>query len=97
MTCGQLRPVQVEAREHYRLWVRYDNGVEGEIDLSQRAGRGMFKIWDSPGVFERVSISPNRAIRWTEEAELCPDAVYLEITGQDPEEIMPGLRTYADA
>ena len=97
MDSEQLRPLQVEARDGYRLWVRFDDGVEGEIDLSSRAGRGVFKVWDDPGVFESVTVTPNRTIRWTEDAELCADAVYLEITGQDVEEIMPGLSAYADA
>ena len=97
MGLKQLRPIEVEAREGYTLWVRYNDGVEGEIDLSPRAGRGVFTVWDEPGVFESVSITPNRAIGWTEDAELCADAVYLELTGKRPQEIMPGLRAYADA
>ena len=97
MASDQLRPLQVEAREGFRLWVRFDDGVEGEVDLSSRAGRGVFKVWDDPGVFESVSITPHRSIRWTEDAELCADAVYLEITGLAVEEIMPGLSAYADA
>ncbi|MDE0269386.1 MAG: DUF2442 domain-containing protein [Acidimicrobiaceae bacterium] len=97
MISEQIRPVEVEARDNYRLWVRFDDGAEGEIDLSHRAGRGVFKIWDTPGVFERVSITSSRSIRWTEDAELCCDAVYLDITDRAPEEVMPGLRSYADA
>ena len=93
----QLRPVEVEARDGYTLWVRFNDGVEGEINLSSHAGRGVFKVWDDPGVFESVSITPYRAIRWTEDAELCADAVYLELTGKEPEEIMPGLRSQTDA
>lgn len=97
METEQLRPVAVEARDGYRLWVRFDDGTEGEIDLSARAGRGVFEIWDEPGVFESVKIMANRAISWTEEAELCADAVYLELTNRKPEEIMPGLRAYSGA
>ena len=97
MAVEQLRPVAIQARHSYRLWVRFDDGVEGEIDLSTRAGRGVFKVWDEPGVFESAVISPHRTIRWSEDAELCADAVYLEITGCDPEEVMPGLRALADA
>ena len=93
----QLRPVEVEARDGRLLWVRFDDGVEGEIDLSPRAGRGVFKVWDEPGVFESVSITPYRAIRWTEDVELCADAVYLKLTGKEAEEIMPGLRACTDA
>ena len=97
MSIEQLRPVAIEARRDYRLWVCFDDGAEGEIDLSGRAGRGVFKIWDEPGVFESAAISPHRTIRWSDDAELCADAVYLEITGRDPEEVLPGLRALADA
>ena len=96
MDSEQLWPVEVEARDGYTLWVRFNDGVEGEVDLAPRAGRGVFKIWDEPGAFESVSITPYRAIRWTGDAELCADAVYLELTGKEPEEIMPGLRTDVD-
>ncbi len=97
MPVEQLRPVEIRPRSDFRLWVRFNDGSEGEIDLSARAGRGVFKIWHEPGVFESAVISPHRTVRWSEDAELCADAVYLEITGRSPEEIMPGLRALADA
>ncbi len=97
MASEQLWPLEVEARDGFKLWVRFDNGVEGEIDLSRHAGRGVFKAWDTPGVFEAVSVSQHRSIRWTDDVELCADAIYLEITGLDVEEIMPGLSALTDA
>ena len=69
----------------------------GEIDMSHRAGRGVFSIWNEPGVFESASNTPHRTIGWSDDAELCADAVYLETTGHGPEEILPGLRALADA
>ncbi|WP_419944950.1 DUF2442 domain-containing protein [Candidatus Poriferisodalis sp.] len=97
MPVEQLHPTEIQPRSDFRLWVRFNDGSEGEIDLSARAGRGVFKIWDESGVFESAVISPHRTIRWSDDAELCADAVYLEITGGAPEEIMPGLRALADA
>lgn len=97
MPDDQLHPVAIEARSDYRLWVCFDDGVEGEIDLSHRAGRGVFAIWNERGVFESASITPHRTIRWSDDAELCADAVYLEITGREPDEILSGLRALADA
>ena len=37
-----LRPVEVKALSDYRLWVRYSDGVTGEVDLSHLAGKGVF-------------------------------------------------------
>ena len=88
--------LKVEARAGYRIYVEYDDGACGEVDLSDNAGKGVFKIWDEPGVFERVYITPFRAIGWSDELDLCPDAVYFQLTGKKPEEMMPGLRAQAE-
>ena len=41
----RYRIVQIEARQNFRLYVRFDDGVEGEADLSDVAGRGVFRRW----------------------------------------------------
>lgn len=76
-----IRPTAVEARDGYRIWLRYSDGTSGEVDLSDFAGRGVFKSWDEPGGFGKVHIAPHRAIVWDENLELCPDALYIELTG----------------
>ena len=85
-------PIRVEPREDYRIWVEYDDGACGEVDFSHKVGRGVFKVWDEPGVFERVHIAECGGIAWSDELDLCPDAVYFRLTGKTPEEMMPGLR-----
>ena len=87
--------LNVEPRENYRIYVEYDDGERGEVDLSDDAGKGVFKIWDEPGVFERVYITDFNAIGWSDELDLCPNAVYFQLTGKTPEEMMPGLRAQA--
>ena len=39
------KPVEVKALSQYRIWLRYDDGVQGEVDLSDVAGRGVFQAW----------------------------------------------------
>ena len=34
-----IRPTAVEPRERFRIWLRYSDGVSGELDLSHLAGR----------------------------------------------------------
>ena len=84
-----VRPIEVEARPGYRIWLQYSDGVAGEIDLSDVAGKGIFKVWDEPGCFQKVYIAPHRAIAWNDEVELCPNALYMELTGKTWEEL-PG-------
>lgn len=88
-----LKPLQVKPLSGHKIWIRYSDGSEGEVDLSDLAGRGVFQLWDRPGEFEKVHIGPGSAISWTDQVELCPDSVYLKLTGKSPEDIFPRLRS----
>ena len=90
-----IHPIEVKALEGYRLWLRYSDGVSGEVDLSDMAGRGVFEAWTAPGCFEQVHIAPHRAIAWNDDLELCPDALYLEITGKSFEDLPEEMETLA--
>lgn len=85
------KPAEVQARPNYHLWLRYDDGTEGEVDLSDMVGRGVFEAWDDVAFFEAVRIAPHGALVWGAEIELCPDAVYLRLTGKSPRDVFPSL------
>jgi hypothetical protein len=87
------RPVEVKALAHYRLWLRYDDGTEGIVDLSDLAGRGVFKAWKDAAFFESVRIGSHGAIEWGPDLDACPDAMYMRLTGRTPEEVFPALRS----
>ena len=74
-----IRPTKVMALTKYRIWLEFDDGVSGEVDLSDVAGSGVFKVWDEPGYFEKVHIAAHRAIAWDDEVELCPDSLRWDI------------------
>ena len=88
-----VRPIEVRLLTGFRIWIEFDDGKCGEIDLSDVAGQGIFRAWDEPGAFEKVRITSHRSIAWNDEVELCPDSLYMEITGKSWEE----LTSYADA
>lgn len=77
-----IRPTSVKALSKYRIWLEFDDGASGEVDLSDMAGSGVFKVWDEPGYFEKVHIAHHRAIAWDDEVELCPDSLHWELTGK---------------
>lgn len=87
--------IEVEARPDFRLWLRFSDDVTGEVDLSHLAGRGVFEAWNRPGVFESVRPGPGGSVAWTDEIELCPDSLYLKITGNCPEEVFPPFEPLA--
>ena len=86
-----LQPVEVRVLDGYRLWLRYTDGAEGEVDLRHLAGQGVFKVWQSRDAFAAVRIGASGALEWPGDVDLCPDAVYLRLTGSTPEELFPRL------
>ena len=83
------RPIAVEPREGYSIWPSYDDGSTGEVDLSHLQGKGVFKAWEDRAFFEGVYIDEYQGISWGEDIDLCPDALYMQLTGKSIEEVMP--------
>lgn len=90
-----FRAVEVKSLPEFRLYLRYSDGVEGVVNLSHLAGKGIFRIWDRAGAFDGVSIGSAGEIRWGDAVDLCSDALYLELTGKSPDEVFPNLKKAA--
>lgn len=86
-----IRPLEVEPRSGYRIWIRYHDGASGVVDLSHLAGRGVFAAWNDRSFFEDVHIAPHGSIAWRNDLELCPDATYLQLTGVPVEDVLEGV------
>ncbi|MBI4502972.1 MAG: DUF2442 domain-containing protein [Gemmatimonadetes bacterium] len=78
------RVTAIEPRANFRIWVRFQDGTEGEVDLSDIAGRGVFKHWvDYPQEFAAVSIDPvSGAPTWPGGLDVAPDRLYEDLVGQ---------------
>ncbi len=84
-----IRPTAVEARGRFRIWLQYSDGAAGEVDLSHLAGRGVFQAWNDPASLETVHLAPAGGIASSDDIELCPDALYMRLTGKSVAEVMP--------
>ncbi len=84
-----VQPIHVEAREGYRVWLEYADGVCGELDLSHLAEKPIFQAWRDRTFFARVHVSPHRSIAWDGDIELCADALYADLTGLSWDEMYP--------
>jgi len=74
--------IEVKPLPNYRVWVRFSDNCEGEVDLSDLVGRGVFAIWDNPETFSKVSIDPEmHTLVWPGGIDICPDSLYEDLTG----------------
>ena len=87
-----ITPVKVKTLEGYRIWVRFNDGEEGELDLKSYAEKPWFKPWQDRTVFENVHISPYDALIWGDDPDesdmgICSLSLYMELTGKSWEEL----------
>ncbi len=87
-----VRLIEAKPKPNYRVWLRYEDGVEGEIDLSDFVGKGVFSYWKDVRNFEKVYIGKSGQISWSDELDICPDSAYMDITGKKPEEVFSGMK-----
>ena len=85
------KAVQANPLDGFRLWLKYEDGIQGIVDLSDLAGRGVFEAWSEREVFDAVTVNESGAVVWPGEIDLCPDALYIRLTGRQAQEIFPSL------
>jgi len=81
----------VEVLENYRLDLAFADGTRGIVDLSRLAGDGVFASWNDYNHFRKVRIGETGELIWPDNIDLCPDSLYLKVTGKKPEEAFPTL------
>lgn len=75
------RILYLEARPPHRLFVRFDDGVEGEVDLGPRLRGPMFEPLRDPAYFSQVRLAEYGAPLWPNGLDLAPDAIHERLTG----------------
>jgi hypothetical protein len=89
-----IKIIEAHVLGSYRLYVKFSDGVEGEVDLSALAGHGVFAAWSDPAFFERVQVgSSGRSLEWSNQIDLSADSLYLNLTGKTVQELFPKLAT----
>jgi hypothetical protein len=79
------RLTEATARDVARLFVRFDDGTSGEIDLSDRLFGPMFEPLHDPAFFSQVTVDEYGAPTWPNGADLAPDAIYRQLSANAAE------------
>ena len=71
--------------DNYRLRLRFEDGIEGVVDLSSTLSfRGVFEPLRDPSFFKQVGVDPELGtVIWPNGADLDPDVLYANVTGQE--------------
>lgn len=72
----------VEARyvRDYRVWLRFEDGAEGEVDLSADLLGPVFEPLRDPEYFRRFTVSPDLGtISWPNGADFAPEFLYHKL------------------
>lgn len=77
----KMRISECQPLDNCRVYLRFDNGASGEVDLSYLRGRGVFTVWEDPSIFKTVRVTAQGALEWLGEIDLCPDALYQRLDG----------------
>jgi hypothetical protein len=76
--------VAVSVLDGYRLKIRFDDGVEGEVDIADIVPfTGVFEPLKARREFSAVRVHPELGtVYWPCGADLDPDVLYSRVTGR---------------
>ncbi len=78
----------IKVLENYRIWLRFNDGAEGEVDFSSKSRTGVFAFWNSYENFRKAHIGEFGELLWNDQLDFCPDSLWLQVTGQKLEVLL---------
>jgi hypothetical protein len=74
--------VEVIPQQDYRLFVRFKDGLTGNVGLRREELTGALAQLADPEFFRKVFIDSG-AVAWPGEIDLAPDAMYADVASQN--------------
>lgn len=72
--------VEVKFVRDQIIWLRFEDGAEGEIDLSKSLRGPVFEPLRDPAFFARVRVNPELGtIVWPNGADIAPESLYAKL------------------
>ena len=63
--------------DSYRVWLRFDDGVEGEAEFSGHVGKGVFTPWADYEFFKQARVGEHgRTLTWPGELDFGADSLW---------------------
>ena len=69
--------VQLPRATHLVIWLRFNDGVEGEVDLQDELWGPVFSPLKNKAYFKKFRVHPDlHTITWENEADFAPEFLY---------------------
>ena len=92
----RIKITSVKALEKYKIFIQFNEGSEGILNLQDLAGKGVFKSWDVNNNFSKVFISDESgAITWPDEIDIDTLNAYFTIKNISPDEYLKKEKGHA--
>ena len=74
--------VDVRALGDYRLFVRFDDGVQGDVDVASFVTfDGVFEVLRDPARFAEAFVDLG-TVCWPNDLDLAPEVLYAKVSGR---------------
>jgi hypothetical protein len=72
--------IEAKYRRDYRVWLKFSDGVEGEVDLEKELWGEMFQPLTDKARFAELSVSGDfKTLVWPNGADLAPEFLYQQL------------------
>lgn len=73
----------------FKIKVKFADGAEGIVDLSDLKDKGVFSVWNDENIFNAVTVdNESNTVTWPGGIDLCPDVLYADVTGKSVDSIL---------
>lgn len=78
--------IKVQPLDGFKLYLEFNDGVNGTVDLSHLKGKGVFELWNQSDNFFKVHIDDCGGIAWSDKVDIDALNCYLKIINKTFEE-----------
>ena len=77
------------ANDDYSLWLHFEDGVKGVINLHDLVGVGIFGAWKDIEIFKKISIDPiKETVTWKGGINLDSNVLHEYLASKDQEAML---------
>lgn len=83
MEFRRAKIISCKPLEGYKLWIQFDDGLSGEVNLSNLVGKGVFAAWQSLDFFNSVHIDKTTdTVAWGDDLDLDPYVLHEKVAAK---------------